>query len=70
MEQEANLFALFLLMPKDLLIEEIRKIERFDWCDDKAMKALCEKFGVSLTALTVRLGYLSRKDKQKIGLIP
>lgn len=66
-ETEANLFALFLLMPADLLMAEIEKQGPFDWTDDKALKGLCETFGVTLTALTVRLGYLAKSQKKRIG---
>lgn len=66
-EDEANLFALFLLMPADLLMAEIER-RTFDLTDNKAMKELCETFGVTQTALTVRLGYLSKSQKKRIGL--
>lgn len=68
LEREANLFALFLLMPQDLLIQEIENT-KLDWTDDKSIKQICKKFDVSLTALTVRLNYLPKSAKKKIGLI-
>lgn len=68
LEREANLFALFLLMPADLLVEEVEK-SQLDWTDNKGIKELCKKFDVSLTALTVRLNHLSVSQKKRIGLI-
>lgn len=68
LEDEANLFALFLLMPADLLMQEFEKQMPLDWTDDKALKGICKTFGVTLTALTVRLNYLQPSQKKRIGL--
>lgn len=56
-EQEANYFALALLMPRDLLKAEMKKMN-FDLTSDDAIKELAKKFGVSTTALTVRISLL------------
>lgn len=60
MEQEANAFAAALLMPKELLISEIQKIE-FDFGqeEDDAISALANRFKVSLTAMTYRIDNLN-----------
>ncbi len=68
-EQEANIFALFLLMPRDLLIEEILKLNGIDLTTDDSMKSLCKTFQVTPTAITARLGLLSNSDKKLIGLL-
>ena len=67
-EHEANLFALFLLMPRDLLMEEILKFNGFDLTSDELIKSLCQTFQVSQVALTMRLGLLDKSDKKLIGL--
>jgi Zn-dependent peptidase ImmA (M78 family) len=67
-ESEANLFALFLLMPADLLVKEI-ETTKLDWTDNKSIQQICKKFDVSVTALTVRMNYLSKSQKKRIGLI-
>ena len=54
MEDEASYFALCLLMPENLLREEVKKVE-FDLGSDEAIKYLAKTFGVSLTAMAVRL---------------
>lgn len=70
LEREANVFALFLLMPQDLLVQEIHKLEgTLDWTDGKGLKKLCETFGVTQTALVVRMGLLPMSAKKKLGLI-
>lgn len=62
-EQEANLFTVYLLMPEDLLRAEINKIGSIDIGDDKAIKKLADKFKVSVTVMTLRLGQISQNLK-------
>lgn len=57
-EQEANYFALALLMPREILIREI-KSAKLDLTNDVALKELAKKFGVSQTALMVRMSHLN-----------
>lgn len=60
-ELEANAFAAAILMPKDLLLTEIKK-HNFDLGDESAMKELAKVFNVSLQAMTFRmvnLGFFS-----------
>lgn len=60
-ELEANSFAAAILMPKDLLLTEIKKHD-FDLGDEFAMKELAKLFNVSLQAMTFRmvnLGFFS-----------
>ncbi len=62
-ELEANAFAAAILMPKDLLLNEIKK-HNFDLGDESAMKELANLFNVSLQAMTFRmvnLGFFSIK---------
>lgn len=57
-EREANAFAAALLMPKQLLIDEIHRIykekDKFDE-DFDLIRNLCKKFQVSRQAMTLRL---------------
>lgn len=54
MEVEANGFAAALLMPKQLVLEEINKGD-LDLDDEDAIAALAKRFGVSTTAMSIRL---------------
>jgi len=54
MEDEANYFALCLLMPEKILREEVKKVN-FDLTSDDAIKYLARTFEVSITAMAVRL---------------
>ncbi|MEY4877067.1 MAG: hypothetical protein RL708_2216 [Bacteroidota bacterium] len=56
-EEEANSFAAMLLMPEDLLRNEVKKIE-FDLGSEETIKALSKKFDVSSTAMYFRLSNL------------
>lgn len=61
MEMEANAFAAALLMPKNLLISEVKK-HRLDLSgddEDDAISILAKKFEVSLTAMTFRIDNLN-----------
>jgi Zn-dependent peptidase ImmA (M78 family) len=60
MEQEANAFAAALLMPKELLITEIKKF-KIDLSDDEddSIRNLAKKFEVSATAMTYRIDNLN-----------
>lgn len=60
-ELQANAFAAAILMPKELLVTEIKK-HNFDLGDESAMKELAKLFNVSLQAMTFRmvnLGFFS-----------
>ena len=58
-EREANLFAAELLMPLKFLEADIEEMESFDLLDDdKVIKKLAAKYGVSEQAMTFRLSYL------------
>lgn len=58
-EKEANLFAMALLMPEDLVRQEVSKMNTpLDLCDDKSIKRLADKFKVSKALMAVRLGQL------------
>lgn len=61
MEREANLFAMLLLMPKQLLIKEIKAMN-LDLSSDEGLIMLAKKFDVPLTAMAVRIGLLKRNE--------
>jgi Zn-dependent peptidase ImmA (M78 family) len=56
LEDEANLFACLLLMPKEIFKEELEKIS-FDLGSDEAIKTLAKKFQVPLSACAFRLAF-------------
>ena len=58
-EKEANIFALCILMPREMIIEDLRK--GLDLGSDDDLKMLCEKYGVTSTALTARISLLKRQ---------
>lgn len=61
MEREANVFAMLLLMPKQLLIKEI-ETGNLDLSSDEGLLMLAKKFNVPLTAMAFRIGLLRRKE--------
>ena len=56
-EMEANRFAAELLMPIDFLRADLKERE-FDLADDKQLRALAKRYGVSTQALAIRLAGL------------
>jgi len=67
MEMEANAFAAALLMPKDLLISEIKN-HKFDFTEEgenDPISNLSKKFEVSVTAMTYRIDNLNLFTRQK-----
>lgn len=59
MEVEANLFAVMLLIPEDLLINELNK--GFDLSSDDDATRICNIFQVSKATLATRLMLLNEK---------
>lgn len=57
-EDEANAFAMELLMPTDWLLADVRTMGGFDICDDEKIAKLAVKYKVPVTLLTLRLGML------------
>jgi Zn-dependent peptidase ImmA (M78 family) len=53
-EIEANFFAAALLLPKEILVADVRE-RQLDAMDEVALKMLAERYGVSQQALTLRL---------------
>lgn len=53
MEEEANMFACLLLMPKKFIEEDLKT--GFDIGDDSQVKDLCKKYQVSLAMLIKRV---------------
>lgn len=58
MEREANAFAAALLMPRSLLIREIKETN-FDLAEEDSLNKLARKFGVSTQAMSFRLANLN-----------
>lgn len=62
-DMEATKFAMELLMPVELMKQEVGKLRQHDICDDKWVKDLAKKFRVPFTMMAIRLGDLrSRGD--------
>jgi Zn-dependent peptidase ImmA (M78 family) len=57
-EQEANSFAAAILMPKEMLVKEIRKNE-FNLLEEESVKKLAKLFDVSIAAMTYRIANLN-----------
>ena len=60
-EREANFFAASLLMPKEFLEADLENEDYVDLLDDKFLRDLSRKYGVSTQALVNRLknlGYI------------
>lgn len=57
-EAEANLFAMHLLMPEDMVRREMRRMKSFDMADDKAIARLAKTFQVPQSIMAMRLGML------------
>lgn len=72
LEAEANAFALCLLIPSGLLKREIDKLGGLDMGSDDDMISLCKTFGVTTTAMAVRMNmlnvfgksYQTKRDKE------
>lgn len=58
-EAEANAFAMELLMPREWLLADIKKLGGVDIEDERAMARLAKKYGVSLTVMALRIGQLA-----------
>lgn len=59
LEDEANVFAVLLLIPEQFLVAELEK--GINLADDEDMKRLCKMFGVSSTAMAFRISLLPKK---------
>jgi Zn-dependent peptidase ImmA (M78 family) len=60
MEQEANAFAVALLMPKKMVLADLAALGSIDVCDDPNIRALAKKYGVSEQMMTMRIASLLR----------
>ena len=61
-EIEANLFAAEILMPRDMIANDVRRLGAIDVIDDK-ITSLAQRYRVSVQAMTLRLrdlGYIER----------
>jgi Zn-dependent peptidase ImmA (M78 family) len=61
-EIEANIFAAALLMPEDIIREQLT-LQPIDAFDDVSVKHLATQFGVSVRAITIRLTKLGLLDE-------
>lgn len=59
-EAEANIFAVELLLPERFVRAEIQRLSGIDVDDEKTVKTLAKKFGVSPTLMAMRIGQLSK----------
>lgn len=57
-DNEADYFAMCLLMPEEFVRREVRSAGGIDIADDKGMAKLAKKFGVSTTAMALRIGQI------------
>ncbi len=58
-EQEANYFAMCLLMPESMVRKEVTKMGgRIDLCDDRVLMLLSKRFGVTVGLMAIRLSEL------------
>jgi len=62
LEREANYFAMCLLMPRKLLIQEVEKMGGISLVDDDEIKTLAKMFKVSIPAMALRLGEIYSKQ--------
>ena len=60
MDQEANQFAMALLMPAELVKKELERMGGIDIEDDKAVAKIAKRFRVSNTVMAIRLGQISK----------
>jgi Zn-dependent peptidase ImmA (M78 family) len=60
-EREANIFAMCLLMPEDFIRRDMDGVKEIDLIEDKRIKALAKRYGVTEQMMVMRLcelGYL------------
>lgn len=60
-ENEANVFALLLIMPDKFFKADMAK--EIDMFDDKAIKIICEKYQVSIGMLIQRISLYNKLKK-------
>ena len=59
-EEEANIFAMELLMPRELLLADLDKVGNFDIEDDRTIKLLAKRYRVSEAVMFYRICTLDR----------
>lgn len=57
-DREANLFAMALLMPEEMIRREAKLLSAIDLLEDKSIKPLADKFNVSIILMVIRLIHL------------
>lgn len=55
MEEEANAFAMALLMPRDWLNADVEKLRERGGLDEEHVEWLAKRYGVSVVMMTLRL---------------
>lgn len=58
---EANEFAMHLLVPTEFLKRELEKLGSIDLADDTVITKLAKKFKVPITVMAIRLGQVLGK---------
>ena len=56
--REANAFAMALLMPAEWIRRDVRAVGGIDPDDQKAMRKMADRYGVSITLMAFRIGML------------
>ena len=64
-EQEANEFAMELLMPRDWILEAFEGYDGSDIFDSERIKKIAKKFGVTTELLVYRMGQLRDRQREK-----
>lgn len=60
LEEEANMFAMLLLMPKEMIKMDLEN--GIDLTDNKSLTDLAKKYDVPLTAMAVRVALFINKN--------
>jgi len=64
-EQEANLFAIELLMPTAFLKRDLKAMGGIDFSDDRQIDKLAKRYRVSTSMMAIRLGQLLNRPDAK-----
>jgi len=59
-DNEANEFAMHLLMPEKFVRQEVKRIGLTDLCDDVKVAKLAKIFQVPTTLMAIRLGKIAK----------
>ena len=68
-ESEANYFAMCLLMPREWLLADLRKLGSIDVCDDPNIRKLAKKYGVAEQLMAIRIADLLKTCRGRAARI-